>query len=410
MITLVVHVQRTSPTNNCNLYSSTQMTRWNFTRYSCCWRPSRLVETTVRLCNQIHLNLYNNILSDFDLGFSQKICFDCRSEAMSAYRFRQMCISTDENVRSNRKPLVTNNEHDYSTWNINDYDMDLSEYLIDTKEETIQHSLLPEPEIQQTPAIDETQNFDAPVIKKARRYSCPVCSKLWVTPSKLKRHMSVHRNEKPVKEVQRVDVKKPSFSSLTFFEPLEVKKEPEVQCPICFLAIDSQSKLLLHMTVHIKTSSRIEQPETLPIPTAQKIGKRYICTDCSSESPSPAKLQSHMRSKHMRKAATKQPLEKMMLQNRVNKTRNSCSFCSKSFPNSSSLKRHITVHLHPKKSARRQRTRKHACQYCEKRFETPSKLMRHQTVHRDLLMAIKRHAIEGSPVLEISAVTNILGD
>lgn len=60
-----------------------------------------------------------------------------------------------------------------------DYDIDLSEYLIDTKEETIGSSLLVEDEI--PPAIDDTQNFDAPVpLKKSRRYSCPVCSKLWV--------------------------------------------------------------------------------------------------------------------------------------------------------------------------------------------------------------------------------------
>lgn len=288
--------------------------------------------------------------------------------------------------------------------------MDLSEYLIDTKEETIQHSLLPEPEIQQTLAIDETQNFDATVpMKKARRYSCPICSKLWVTPSKLKRHMSVHRNEKIVKDVPNVELIKPSFNSLTFYEP--TKNEPEVQCPICFLAIESQSKLLLHMTVHIKTANRVDPPELQPILTAQKIGKLYICSVCDAESPSPAKLQSHMRSKHMSRAATKaKPLEKMIQQSKINKHRNACSFCSKTFPNSLSLKRHITVHLQPKKTTRRQRTRKHACQYCEKRFETPSKVKRHQSVHRDLLLAIKRHAIEGSPVLEISAVTNILGD
>ena len=74
-----------------------------------------------------------------------------------------MVVSTDENIRSNRKPFAMNNEHDYSTWNVPmDYDMDLSEYLIDEKEETIQNTLLPEPVVPNPPEIDPSQKFVAP--------------------------------------------------------------------------------------------------------------------------------------------------------------------------------------------------------------------------------------------------------
>lgn len=318
-----------------------------------------------------------------------------------------MCMSSDENVRSNRKPFIRNNEHDYSTWNImtDDYDIDLSEYLIDTKEETIGSSLLTEDEITQTPAIDDTQNFDAPApLKKSRRYSCPVCKKLWVsfkdylggqsqlkrafqiTPSKLKRHMSVHRNEKYIKELPRTEQKK-SYES--------PKKEPEVQCPICFLAIDSQAELIQHMTIHIKID-----PSTVPL--AQKIGKKYICTVCDSESNSTAKLQSHMKS-HMRKS-----LLVPIFNGSIKKPSHVCPYCSQSCFNSASLQRHINTHIQSKKLKRRSRPRNHACQHCEKRFETPSKLLRHQTVHRDILQGMKDNLIE-SP-LEISTVTSILGD
>lgn len=301
-----------------------------------------------------------------------------------------MCVSTDESVRCNRKPFVTNNEHDYSTWNINDYD-DLSEYLIGTKDETIQ----PLPEIPDPQEIDETQNFDLSIFtKKARRYSCPVCDKLWVTPSKLKRHMSVHRIIKARSESKPIAV--------TFEVPHEqLKQEPEVQCPICFLAIETQAKLADHMMVHHKTKQPKELPSCSPeVPIAHKIGKRrYLCTVCNSESTTPAKLQQHMKLHH---TISTKVLSK--------KSTEVCEICSESFQNTTSLIKHQnSSHCHPKKPKRRKTPRRHTCLHCDKKFETPSKLHRHQSVHRDLPKVSKCDVLDSS-ILEITAVTNILGD
>jgi hypothetical protein len=143
---------------------------------------------------------------------------------------------------------MTNNEHDYSTWNIHndDYDMDLSEYLIDTGSQSDHDALMIHTGIPQTPAVDETTNFHAPSpSKKSKRYSCPVCSKLWPTPSKLKRHLSVHKSEKQVKELPKTEPMKPPAKTLPLMFYEEPKKEPEVQCPICFKGIESQTQLLL---------------------------------------------------------------------------------------------------------------------------------------------------------------------
>jgi hypothetical protein len=311
-----------------------------------------------------------------------------------------MCISTDENIRLNRKPLATNNEHDYSAWNINDYDMDLSEYLIeDSKEE---HLLMDETQIHHTPAIDETQNFDAPTTTK-KRYACPVCEKLWVTPSKLKRHMIIHRREKSQLKTVLEEPK------AAIIEP--PKKEPEVQCPICFLAIESQLKLSQHMLVHVKSDKTVNITESPLI--AHKIGNRYICTVCNNEFLSPAKLQNHMKSQHMRKvsirSSSKNPIvpEKMKYHRPSNHHAHTCRKCSKNFPSSSKLQRHVETHERFRKPPKRPSMRKHSCLYCEKKFETPSKLQRHQSVHRDVLQTLKS---ESPPILEISAVTSILGD
>lgn len=299
-----------------------------------------------------------------------------------SHLFRLMCLSSDESLRCSRKPFMTNNEHDYSQlWNINsdDYgDMDLSEYLIDTKDES---SLLPEPEIPQTPAIDETQNFDAPApVKPARRYSCPVCSKLWVTPSKLKRHMSVHRSARHAKEA---DYENPSLSTALDSETLD----PEVQCPICCV-IELQSKLPQHMNIHVKTENNPQMKKNHSTGLIEHaVGKSlYQCSICNQKFGGSLKLQKHMKTRHNRLKL-------------------------KSFQSSSRLKRRLSVQKKAKTSRRRQTLLRHACLHCGKRFVTPSKLLRHQSVHRDILPIMKNESLaDNSPILEISAVTSILGD
>lgn len=216
-----------------------------------------------------------------------------------------------------------------------------------------------------------------------------------MTPSKLKRHMSVHRNERYIKEMSKAKPKKPF---LAIYE--SPKKEPEVQCPICFLAIDSQAELIHHMTIHIKID-----PASVPsIPLAQNIGKRHTCTVCGSVANSSAKLQNHMNT-HIQKSILASRFNSL-----IKKTSHTCQYCSKFCNNLASLQRHIGTHIQGKKAKRRIPARNHACQHCEKKFETPSKLLRHQTVHRDILQGMKADLIESPPILEISTVTSILGD
>lgn len=335
-------------------------------------------------------------------GYSQKVCLECKTNAIIAFKFRQTCISTDECIRLNRKPTIMNNEHDYSLYINDDYDMDLSEYLIDTKE-TAQDLLLEESETVEQPLVqqlDDTQNFDAPVErKKNRRYTCPVCNRLWVTPSKLERHMSVHRNSKSsAKEV-------PSFTTP---EPID----PVVQCPICFKPFESPTILNEHMKSHQRV---IETTHT--IPKAEKIGSIYVCSVCSSSFTSPAKLQSHMKSQHMRKISYTKKGNGVKSHEKINtgkkRSSNTCSTCQKSFPHPSKLARHLKTHKKVEKEKVQATSRRYECSLCSKKFETPSKLLRHQmsSVHRDILTVKQENdETETPPVLEISAVTSILGD
>lgn len=321
-----------------------------------------------------------------------------------------MCISTDELIRFNRKPPNNNNEHDYSVWNIHqdDYDGldDFSEYLSGTKEESMQHSLMTETDVQQPLSINETQNFDASSPpKKRRRYTCPVCGKLWVTPSKLSRHMAVHKLDKQLKEETKSSPPK-APSPVIYDMPIR----EEVQCPICFCVVES-TKLQQHMLIHVKTAPRKEVKKEFiedSVPIAQKVGPSlYSCTVCGSVLPSSAKLTNHMRNQHMRKVSiisnSSNPKVPAKMMARAASDRNCCVICSKVFPSPYKLNRHMITHSRPKKPSRPQRPKKYACQHCDKKFETPSKLLRHQNVHR----VVKG---ETPPVLEISAVTSIMGD
>lgn len=345
------------------------------------------------------------------LGFSQKICAECKNQAVSAYHFRQMCISTDELIRFNRKPPNNNNEHDYSVWNnpADDYfspDDDFSEYLSGTKDESMSHSLL-DSEAQQTPSIDETQNFDAALpSKKKRRYTCPVCGKLWVTPSKLSRHMSVHKHVKSVKLKQEQLV----------LPPVVYKKQEMAQCPICCVVLNSAAKLKQHMLIHVKTEPRMETKTVFAdqassssdsMPIAQKVGPSYVCTVCMAVFLSSAKLNNHMKNQHMRKvsiiskSSSSSPKVPDKMTFKARSHRNYCQTCCRDFPTPYKLNRHLVTHSRPKKPTKPQRPRKYKCSHCEKRFETPSKVLRHQNVHR----AVKQ---ESAPFLEISTVTSMM--
>lgn len=270
--------------------------------------------------------------------------------------------------------------------------MDLSEYLIDTKE-SHQDILLEQETVkkEEPVALDDTQNYAAPSAKTPRRrYTCPICSRLWVTPSKLERHMSVHRKDVKLEE--------------------ENTNFPEVQCPICFKALESQ----LDLSDHMKTHQRLVEA-----PQATKVGKKYICSVCESVFLSPAKLQSHMKSQHMRRVSIlskgqepKVP-EKMMTTLELSHHRkNRCSVCGKSFPHPSKLQRHIKTHNGVRKEEKRIEERRYKCSFCVKKFVTPSKLQRHQqsAVHRGVNDAKSEGGVETQPVLVISAVTSILSD
>ncbi|XP_070490308.1 zinc finger protein Paris-like [Chironomus tepperi] len=328
-------------------------------------------------------------------GYSQNICNDCKKQVEEFYNFRQMCISSDEFLKSNRRPISRNNEHDYSTL-IDEYDMDLSEYLIEgsaLKDETTAEELILETEVidncnPPVPVIDETQlNFSGPSSKSMKRksYACPICNKLWITPSKLKRHMSSHKN-------------------------IEKQHSQIYHCAICNSIQDSPLKLAQHMTTHVNPSES----------SSTQSGDKFNCKVCGLEFLSMPKLQNHMKAQHLRNISiisthsiSNEVPDKMKTsletrRSEIGDVNTTCFECGKQFATSSKLRRHTKIHTRSDKKPppRPARPRRYECVHCGKKFESPSKLMRHMSVHRDMA----KSTTPSETALEISTVTSILGD
>ncbi|KAG5672157.1 hypothetical protein PVAND_002310 [Polypedilum vanderplanki] len=329
-------------------------------------------------------------------GYSQTICIECKHDLQAFYNFREMCITTDENIRSSRRPTSRNNEHDYSTLT-DDYvdDMDLSQYLINS---TLNHidpdlkydaeQLTVEPHIEEqpteTPIFDETQNFDASPRYVPKRYACPICHKLWVSPSKLKRHMTVHNKKPSMTKIKQIQSQ---------IQSAAIKKRTE--------AIESKTKIL----------TELKSLEVKQEPMDEMSCTNFICLLCGIEVPTQIRLQNHMRVQHgtiefndIDNTTKNSLLKKNELKKHTREpvVELNCYECNKSFQNATKLKRHMKSHDTNKKC--KPRPRRHECQQCGKMFETPSKLLRHQSVHR------KRNNNDNETTLEISTVTSILGD
>lgn len=203
-----------------------------------------------------------------------------------------------------------------------------------------------------------------------KRFQCQYCPSRFVSPSKVKRHLSVHRN-----------ILDPSQL------PKKILKEYKYQCEICDKRVETPSKLNRHMGVHQKRSDinkiNLHRPfvcEECPmrfwdslkldrhriihadITKNSKIdygpeGHQFICVVCCLEIPNYEKCVEHMK-EHREEIA-----ENISV---------SCKLCGKVYPKLANLIRHAK--LHPENAT-------HSCIQCGRKFGMGDDLIDHFLRH-----------------------------
>lgn len=121
--------------------------------------------------------------------------------------------------------------------------------------------------IHMTSHTEESVQANSNYWDKSKKYECHICAKKFQTPSKLQRHMTVHRD---------------------ILDPSEVPERPpkdfKYECEVCEKRVETPSKLVRHMRVHDKINSKyvgINQHRPHP------------CTDCSLRFWDSSKLERH---------------------------------------------------------------------------------------------------------------------
>lgn len=234
----------------------------------------------------------------------------------------------------------------------------------------------------------------------AKKHGCDICSKFFETPSKLLRHMSVHRD---VLEPEDLPPQKP--------------KQFHYACSVCEKPIETPSKLERHMRVHddknklytginqhrphaclhcdqrfwdavkLERHSILHSEDLNMSKINHPLGHMFTCVICLTQIPDFEDCINHMKS-HREEYGESSPV--------------SCKLCSKVYPRISSLIRHARVHvenathecIHCGKKMglgddliehmlRHQGFKPYVCKICNKSFLKSHKLKQHLVTHED---------------------------
>ena len=366
----------------------------------------------------------------FILGFSSKICEECKNNAINAYIFRQTCICSEETIMraSNeaKEELLSNQvvveeideeeflnkevecqeieetmEHEIDEVNIEAYNVETLDFEDDTvTTEENQEPLLCEVAeeyeqfVEYSDSEDVLNNVQIVNSESGEKVmSCPFCLKCFVNASNLAKHVfEQHGNKKTQKTLK--------------------KASRVYKCLHCDKVCVSPSKLERHMNVH--TKGKFKGVSANNARTINQKPRKFPCLVCSKFFESPSKLQRHM---SVHRGVNEQPSDtKMIMQDgketlvsfpRALNYKHECKICGKKVESPSKLVRHMNIH-DPNRQVGRgvNKFRPYGCDNCPLRFWDEFALERHMIIHSEAVIQSKiKHPDEHHYVCVICLAT-----
>lgn len=336
----------------------------------------------------------------------QFICESCKSAAVDAFCFREICtaseesllcsnktrleglvesvieISADGDINESEEALNVKREEEFeeihvsypfcgetyaSTSELSDHVQDSHQQYENEIEVQTDPSAKQQYETTQSLCNTQTNNVHP---YSSRKFECFVCAKRFETPSKLKRHMIVHRDVLDPDELPKRPVKdykyKCEICSKRVETPSKLQrhlrahtKQPKsdsgmnqrpVKCSGCDLRFWDSVKMERHQVIHSEDfeRSKIVHPE----------GFMFTCVICIEKLPSFDECIAHMKDH-------REDYEK--------NSEKTCRLCSKSYPKLANLIRHSLLH---------EENATHECIHCGKRLGLGDDLFTHLLRHQ----------------------------
>lgn len=336
--------------------------------------------TLSKLLVQVTPSLIN---PSFDDKLSNYICGECRSNAINAFKFQQMCVDSERRIRSLidgemtfENEIKTEVGGDISQDGLsmmgkleatfgNDLQGDSSDVLL-TELKPIEEDD-DEFDNDDTDSSESNSGSDDDDVNRIKKYNCDSCSREFRSARKLEQHvMNEHQRSKSAgsednesseddDETAKIFTcdscpkrfKKPSLLA-RHIKTHDPNKRPH-ECSKCQKRFPSQVALVRHDILHseLVERSKINRPEA-----------QFSCVICSRLFKSPESLSCHLKT-HKNKSPEDQEY--------------TCKLCHDVFPTFTDITRHSKNHLE---------NATHQCAICNKLFVVSDELIDHFLRHK----------------------------
>ena len=276
------------------------------------------------------------------------VCESCKLRAIEAFKFRQICIVSNDQIRSELKEDNKDCEEELIINDVVERNQPTFEDEISENDiiEDSQESFQSDSELSGQTLHNEAAN----VI-----FSCHICEEMFKSERVLLDHLKVHENSDQLED-------RPTSN--------RYKSSRKHECQICGKRFETPSKLQRHMIVH----RDVLHPSVIP-KRPPKVYK-YICDVCNKLVESPSKLQRHMRV-HEKNSKN---------YNGINQHRPySCMHCETRFWDNVKLERHLIIHSEAFQNSKIHHPDGHwfTCVFCLQKIPNYDDYMQHMRSHRE---------------------------